>query len=200
MKNENKIDQEIYATLRKIPGFEGHIKLDSNAKQKILTLEQEAGKKVVLGAIQAENQGVTNALNRQITYAIAYRPILFSTFKDKLDKSSVLMMSGKEILGEEISDSKKITKLKTRKDVMLLGSSFVLYKDKIRKAKEESKIVLPERTFPPLQQLANTKDNTSGSPSPPVDMFLKSKMNINTDDPDVGTVIVGLNLKKEELI
>ena len=200
MKDEHKIGQDIDIILQKIPGFEKQIKLDTNDKQKILTLEQEAEKKVVLGAIQAENQGVTNALNRQITYAIAYRPILFSTFKDKLDKSSVIMIAGKEIVGEEISDPKKITELKTRKDVMLLGSSFVLYKDKIRKAKGEPKIVLPERIFPPLQQLANTKDNTSGSPSPPVDMFLKSKMNINTNDPDIGTVIVGLNLKKEELI
>ena len=200
MKDEHKIGQDIDTILQKIPGFEKQIKLDTNDKQKILTLEQEAEKKVVLGAIQAENQGVTNALNRQITYAIAYRPILFSTFKDKLDKSSVIMIAGKEIVGEEISDPKKITELKTRKDVMLLGSSFVLYKDKIRKAKGEPKIVLPERIFPPLQQLANTKDNTSGSPSPPVDMFLKSKMNINTNDPDIGTVIVGLNLKKEELI
>ena len=197
MKDEHKIGQDIDIILQKIPGFEKQIKLDTNDKQKILTLEQEAEKKVVLGAIQAENQGVTNALNRQITYAIAYRPILFSTFKDKLDKSSVIMIAGKEIVGEEISDPKKITELKTRKDVMLLGSSFVLYKDKIRKAKGEPKIVLPERIFPPLQQLANTKDNTSGSPSPPVDMFLKSKMNIDPDDPDIGTVIVGLNLKKK---
>ncbi len=197
MKDEHKIGQDIDTILQKIPGFEKQIKLDTNDKQKILTLEQEAEKKVVLGAIQAENQGVTNALNRQITYAIAYRPILFSTFKDKLDKSSVIMIAGKEIVGEEISDPKKITELKTRKDVMLLGSSFVLYKDKIRKAKGEPKIVLPERIFPPLQQLANTKDNTSGSPSPPVDMFLKSKMNIDPDDPDIGTVIVGLNLKKK---
>jgi|TARA_B100001964_G_scaffold188881_1_gene210331 hypothetical protein len=197
LKDEHKIGQDIDTILQKIPGFEKQIKLDTNDKQKILTLEQEAEKKVVLGAIQAENQGVTNALNRQITYAIAYRPILFSTFKDKLDKSSVIMIAGKEIVGEEISDPKKITELKTRKDVMLLGSSFVLYKDKIRKAKGEPKIVLPERIFPPLQQLANTKDNTSGSPSPPVDMFLKSKMNIDPDDPDIGTVIVGLNLKKK---
>ncbi len=197
MNNDEQIDQEIKKIFSKIPGFEGSIKLDPSDIQKIQNLEREAEKMVVFGAIQAENQGVNDALNRQISYAIAYRPILFSSFKDKLDKSSVVMMAGKEIVGEEISDPKKVTKLRTRKDVIILGSSFVLYKEKIRKAKGESKIVIPGRTFPPLQQLENTKDNTSGSPSPPVDMFLKSKMNIDTNDPDIGTVIVGLNLKKK---
>ena len=112
MNNYDQIDQEIKKILNKIPGFEGYIKLDPQDIEKIKSLEQEAEGGVVFGAIQAENQGVNEALNRQISYAIAYRPILFSSFKDKLDKSSILMMAGKEIVGEEISEPKKITKLK----------------------------------------------------------------------------------------
>ncbi len=194
MKKYIYIDRDINNILVNIEGFVSFIKIDQKDIQKILNMEQKAENLTALGTILAENQGVRNALSRKVVYAIAYYSIFFSNFKDDIT-SSVIMTSGKDILGEEITDLNKLNELKKRNDAVIIGSSFVLYPDKIRRSTAEAKIVLPERSFLPLQSLSYAKNIVSGSPSPPVDNYLKMKMNVNCNDPDIGTVIVGFELQ-----
>ncbi|MFC1754607.1 hypothetical protein ACFL96_14620 [Thermoproteota archaeon] len=195
MNNYAQIDQDIYNILESIEGFVAYIKVDKNDIKQILELEQKAENLTAFGVIPAENQGVRNTLKRQIVFAVAYYSKFFSNFKDNLHNSSVIMTSGKDIVGEEITDMKKINELKNRNDTVIIGSSFVLYPNKIRKSTAEAKIVLPERSFLPLHSLSYAKKIISGSPSPPVDNYLKMKMNVNCNDPDIGTVLVGFKLK-----
>ena len=195
MKKYIHIDRDINNILVNIEGFVSFIKIDQKDIQKILNMEQKAENLTALGTIPAENQGVRNALSRKIVYVIAYYSIFFSNFKDDIPFSSVIMTSGKDILGEEITDLNKLNELKKRNDTVIIGSSFVLYPDKIRRSTAEAKIVLPERSFLPLQSLSYIKNIVSGSPSPPVDNYLKMKMNVNCNDPDIGTVIVGFELQ-----
>ncbi len=182
--------------LAEIQGFVAFCRVGSEDTNEILRLESGAEKRVVLGAIPAENEGVKEALKREAVYAVAYRPKFFEGFKDRLHGSSVVMMAGGDVVGEEVTDAWRLRELKGRRDVILVGSSFVLYKDKLRRAKGEAKIVLPARTFPPLEHLKQVRDVVSGSPSPPVDYYLKLKMNVDTEDPEIGTVIIGFNPRR----
>lgn len=195
MNNNPQIDQEINGILKSIDGFVAFTKLNQKDIKEILELEEKAENLTVFGMVPAKNQGVRNVLKKELVYVVAYYPQFFSNFKDILHSSSVIMVSGKEIVGEDIIDMKKLNDFKKRDDVVIIGSSFVLYTDKIRKSKSEAKIVLPERSFLPFNSLSNAKKIISGSPSPPVDNYLKIKMNVDCADPNIGTVLVGFELK-----
>ncbi|MEE9585710.1 MAG: hypothetical protein V3W09_02295 [Nitrososphaerales archaeon] len=191
------IDQKVGRILSDIPGFVALYRIGSDDAREILRLESEAEKRAVLGSISAENLGVRESLKRGLVFAVAYRPRFFASFKGRLHGSSVVMTSGGDVVGEEVTDPGRLRKLKGKGGIILIGSSFVLYKDRVRKAGGEAKIVLPGRAFPPLEDLAGARDIISGSPSSPVDQYLKLKMNVDSNDPDIGTVIVGFTLVED---
>lgn len=195
LTNYPQIDNEINGILKSIEGFVASTKLNQKDIKEILELEEKAEKLTVFGMVPAKNQGVRNVLKKELVYVVAYYPIFFSNYKDISHSSSVIMTSGKKIIGEEIIDIQKLNEYKKRNDVVIIGSSFVLYTDKIRKSKSEAIIVLPERPFHPFNNLSNATNIISGSPSPPVDNYLKLKMNVDGTDPNIGTVLVGLELK-----
>jgi len=185
-----EVDRVVEEALRGIPGFVALHRLSQIDIATVLKLEGEAERRALLGAIRAENEGVREALKRGEVFAVAYRPEFFESFKGDIHGSSVVMLSGGIVVGEEVTRG-KLNELKGRRDVILIGSSFALYKDRIHRAGGEAKILLPSRPFPPLKHIRGLKDIASGSPSPPVDQYLKEKMKIDTDDPDIGTVLVG---------
>ena len=188
------MDSKVGVILAEIPGFVAQLRISVDDAREILRLERAAEKRAVLGAIPAENHGVREALSRGVVYTVAYRPKFFVSFKDRIHDSSVVMTSGGEVVGEEVKDPARLDELKGRSDVILMGSSFILYKDRVRRAAEEAKIILPGRAFPPLKNLTGARDIISGSPSPPADLYLKKRMRVDTEDPDIGTVIVGFSV------
>lgn len=193
MTNDSKFDLEITKRLEKTPGFITLYRINLKETSEILRLEAEAERRAVLGTIPAENRGVREVFKRASVYAIAYRPEFFASFKERSHGISVMMVSGTETVGEEVLNPQRLRELKERSDVIFVGSSFVIYKEQLRRAREEVKIVLPSRPFPPLEDMVGARDIVSGSPSPPVDHYLKARMGVNMEDPDIGTVIVGLN-------
>ncbi len=190
--NNTDLDRKVAKRLEQISGFITLRRLNSEESNKVLRLEADAERRAVLGTIPAENIGVREALKRDAVYAVAYRPEFFARFRERVHGVSVMMISGGETVGEEISSPHRLSELKGRSDVIFVGAGFVLYKERLRTAKEEVKIILPDRPFPPLEDLTGVQDVVSGSPSPPVDYYLKSIMGVNLEDPDIGTVIVGL--------
>ncbi|MCL4436211.1 MAG: hypothetical protein M1503_10530 [Thaumarchaeota archaeon] len=187
-----ELDSEITKRLEKIQGFIRLRRINLNEATEILRLEADAEKRAVLGTIPAENRGVREALKRPVVYAVAYRPEFFSSFRERTHDISVMMLSGSETVGEEVLNPQRLRELRDRSDVIFVGSGFVIYKERLRRAQENLKIVLPNRPFPPLEDVPGVCDIVSGSPSPPVDHYLKVKMGVNMEDPDIGTVIVGL--------
>ncbi len=193
MNNDAKLVLKITKRLEKTPGFITLHRINPLEISEILSLEAEAERRAVLGTIPAENRGVREAFKRTSVYAVAYRPEFFASFKERTHGISVMMVSGSETVGEEELNPQRLRELKERNDVIFVGSSFVIYKERLRRAREEVKIVLPGRPFPPLEDMTGVRDSVSGSPSPPVDHYLKARMGVNIEDPDIGTVIVGLN-------
>ncbi len=194
VRRNSDLERKVRGILAEIQGFVALYIIHPEDAKIILKHEAEAEKSAFFGNSPIINIGVREALKRRMVYAIAYRPIFFESYTDELHSSPVVMMVGNEIVGEELSYSRRLTALKCRKDVICIGSSFVVYKSKVRGAKGQPRIVLPARNFPQLKDLCEARDVVSGSPSPSVDQFLKLKMGVETKDINVGTVIVGFSL------
>jgi hypothetical protein len=189
--DDRDVEAEVVRSLERLPGFVSARRIESKEANKMLSLEAEAEGRAMFGKVPVENRGMREALKREAVYVVAYRPEFFSSFGDRVDSSSVVITAGGEVVGEEIFDLHRLKEMKKRGEVISLGGGFVVYKNRLRQARGAVKIVLPSRAFPPLQSQAQVRDAVSGSPSPPVDRYLKMRMQVDIDDPEIGTAVVG---------
>jgi hypothetical protein len=196
--DNTELDTEVEKRLKQIQGFVTLYRISSKEADKILQLETDAERRAVLGAIPAENVGVREALKQAAVYAVAYHPEFFTSFKTQAHNASVIMMSGGEIIGEEVMDPQKLRSLRNNGEAIFVGAGFVIYRERLRRAREEAKIILPAKPFPPLEEISGVDNIVSGSPSPPVDRYLKLKMGVSTSDPDIGTVIIGITTSQDK--
>lgn len=148
-------------------------------------LEREAEGKVLMGLCKGINLGVREALGRRAVYACITNSSL------RWPKTSLVkIICDGETIGEDIYDEVELERLKKEGNIVV--GNLVFYKEKMRLMKENrekiSIIMLPLR-IPELEG----QGTVVGSPSPPADLYLKKRLGAPQDDPNIGTIIIGVN-------
>ncbi len=170
--------------------------LDEKERSKLLELEKaEEGSMVQFGA-GFENQGMAEALSRDVVILI----INDNTFEYR--EPTIVLKADEEIVGEIVSDPEKIREMKNKPGYLVSGNNFVIYTHKLRGKKgiKMKFITLPFSL--PHDGLKNgsadfgVTDVICGWPSRGVDSYIKSQYNLETKDLNIGTLLVGFNVKK----
>lgn len=190
-----KLDVEVFDLLSKIPGFVSMTKVSSGDLNFIIKSESEYENSRLLGFNKVENTGVKETLKSKSIYAVAYYSIFFEASKNMESTSSVVIESDGKLIGEEVYDEEKLEDLRKSNNAIFLGKNFVMYKDRMRISRGDANLILPSKSVPHLHGLQGNYNVVSGSPSSKVDHYLKNKMSVS-DDPDIGTVLVGISEKK----
>ncbi|MEM3485968.1 MAG: hypothetical protein QXU33_01885 [Candidatus Methanomethyliaceae archaeon] len=178
--------------LKKLMGLKGIIKaalLSQEDRAEIERLEREAEGKVLMGLCKGINLGVREALRKKAVYACITNASL------RWPKTSLVkIVCDEETIGEDVYDEGELEKLKNEGNIVM--GNLVFYKDKMRLIKEKidkiSLIMLPLQ-IPELAGLGMVV----GSPSPPADLYLKKKFGVSEDDPNIGTIVVGVGGDQE---
>lgn len=178
-----KID--VLKELSTMQGIIRTIELNDEDRAEIERLESEAENSVLMGLCKGINVGVREALKRKnlvggLTDGTMQWPRC----------SLIKLTCGSELIGEEVIDPAKIEECKQRGDIVV--GEIVFYKDKMGKMKEERDemrvqilpLEMPDRLGPYA---------VVGSPSPPVDSYIKKRMGLDTKDPKLGTILVGFD-------
>lgn len=188
-----KINEAIKLTkevLLNVPGIMDVKLLDKKHLEEILRLETIVEKSMI--GIKCYNEGLREVLKREIVLVIAHLPELRHP-----PEPIILWKIENEVVGEEVWEEEKIEKLKKDLNIIFLGKNFILYKNKLsRLRKAESILVYPPIRFPELEKIELIKDIVSVTVSTPADIYIKKEMGWNVNDPKIGTVLIGFNIKK----
>jgi hypothetical protein len=151
----------------------------------VLRLEGEAEKKVMMGLCKGMNLGLREALKRKHVFACATDLNLSWP-----ECSLIKIVCEGEVIGEDIYNNVKLEDLK-KKGNMVAGN-LVIYRDKIKAFRERRggvRVHLLPLEIPELILCGAIV----GVPSPPGDIFLKTRLGIDTEDNRLGTVVVGVD-------
>lgn len=194
MEKKNVID-EVVSIIKGTKGVHQVGVLSDEDRVKILEMEKEAEGRVMKGMGRGDNQGVKEALKRQL--AIAF--ITDWEFEWPLDAGVIMVWRGK-VIGREIRDSKVLEELKGKKNVIVV-SNFVMYRDRLpspRLMVEESPIlILPPSPFPEIENVPGVKDSVVGSPCTPADIYIKENLKVDVTDRSFGTALIGFNTTRK---
>lgn len=186
------IVENVVSKIKGVRGVHQVLILTEEDKRKVSELEGQAEQKVMMGLGLGDNRGIKEALKRDVVIAF----VTDADYVWPLGPSVVLECKG-EVIGEEVSDPKKLEEFRKSRDVIIMGS-FVLYKSKIPKpppmAKESLLVVFPPKPCPQVENVPGACNAVVGSPSPPASIYLKGRMGANMEDPRLGTVLVGFDL------
>lgn len=176
---------DIINVLNKIEGIVKIVKLSDEEKKEVERLEKEAENKVLMGLCKGINIGVREALNKKLVYAC------LTNMEFKWPKTSLVkIVCEDEIIAEDVYDEELLKKNKEEGNVVL--GNLVIYKDKLKIIKEKKDKLLAIMLPLPIPELERIKA-VVGSPSPPADKYLKEKLGIFEEKPELGTIIVGID-------
>ncbi|MEM3506161.1 MAG: hypothetical protein QW589_08660 [Candidatus Bathyarchaeia archaeon] len=188
-KSFEEVIKLIKEVLLSIPGIIDVRYLDRKHFEEILKLETLVEKSMI--GIRCFNEGLREVLKRQVVLVIVHLPNLRHP-----PEPIILWKIGEEIVGEEVWEDEKIEKLKKDPNIIFLGKNFILYKDKLAHLrKADSTLVYPPIRFPELEEIKLIKDVASITVSTPVDIYIKKEMGWDINDPKIGTVLIGFNIR-----
>ncbi|MCC7553378.1 MAG: hypothetical protein KO202_02630 [Methanobacteriaceae archaeon] len=145
--------------------------------------------------IPIENQGVKQCLLRDNCLAIFKN----KDFRPPPTPTVLLVTEDGAILGQEIFTEKEKKKFKEMENSHFLSEEFVLF-DKNMTANKSSHskeiFLLPPVAFPEVEEIEESKDVVSSSPSTKSDDYLKEKYGIEVS-PKIATILVGFSAKNE---
>lgn len=183
--------ENVVSKVKGIRGVHQVFILTGEDKRKVSELERQAEQKVMMGLGLGDNRGIKEALKRN--FVIAF--VTDADYEWPPGPNVVLECRG-EVIGEEVSDSKKLEELRKSKDIVSMGN-FVLHKNKISKlspmAKEPPLVAFPPKSCPQVENVPGACNTAWGCPSPPACIYLKRRMGADLEDSRFGTVLVGFN-------
>ncbi len=156
------------------------------ARERILELEDQ-GTRTGLG--RYDNEGVHEVLSRKHACAVLNN----NDFRHASDPC-LIWMAGGTVIGEEVTDPRRLEALAGETDVKLIGRNFALYLDRMEEAAgKEPRFVVRGLPFPELETVAGIKEVLSASPLGSADLYLKGLFGWDTRDKALGTILVGFN-------
>lgn len=188
------IVKKVLSKISTIKGVRKALVLTDEDRRKVIELEEEAETHVMMGLGYGENQGIKTALQREVVIAF----VTDNNYVWPHGPNLILKWKG-QVIGEEVTDPKKLEELKTKNNVVLMGS-FALYKDRMPTAsnmvKEPSTVIFPPKPCSDIKEIQGICDAVQASPCPPTDTYLKNRMNANLGDPHLGTFMIGFNFTR----
>lgn len=187
------IAERIVGCLRAIKGIRAVFRLDEEDRLRLLDVETAAEKKAFMGLGMCYNSGIRDVLRCKIVFV----GITGMDF-DWGCQSHIVLKKGEEIVGEEVSDERRIEELKERKDVWFLHKNFVIYKDRCnfpddlvaKRCCFELPALSSEGAITGLEEFG---DSLFCFPSTAGDVFLKERYYDAKDERGTGTVVFGFN-------
>jgi hypothetical protein len=194
MMDRQIVDDAVLAALSKVKGIRKASPLPNDDYQKVLSLEEEAEKKSLMGLGKVINTGVREVLACDTSY-VALTTMEF----DWGCNATLILKKGEDIVGEEVRDEETIEKLSKDKNVWFMHKNFVIYKDKISFPQDiMKKICHFEIPCLPAEWCLLEKDKYQchaiifANPSTLCDIHLKETYFNGIDEQGLGTILLGL--------
>lgn len=185
-----EVVHKIETTLQGVKGVIGVLSLSHEDITTILELEQTVERNMQEAVTGISNEGIREVSKRQAVLAIVKTPEFPQTLAP-----TVVLVSGDEIVGEEIADSRTAEDLKRQSGIVFFGEKFVIYRDRVKRLPaKDALFMFPPVPFPQLEHLDEIQDVISASPAPLTDVYIKNKGDWNVADPRLGTILIGFNL------
>ena len=193
---KNEADAFVIAALKQAKGIIEASPLDAEDHEEILSLEEDAEKRSLMGLGKVINTGVRDVMECHLLY-VALTGMDFEWG----GHPSLVLKKGQEIVGKEIRDKDEIAKLTAQKNVWFMHRNFVVFRDKISFPQDiMKKICHFEIPCIPVEwclfdnSLFPCKSIIHANPASSTDLFLKEKYFGGIDEKGTGTILIGINL------
>ena len=174
----------------KVKGIQIADLLPQDWRNKILLIE-ESLRQIAKKTKPSFNKGVKEVLEQEVVIVALHNPEL-----EHPDMPTIILSSSDLVIGEEIWRKEELEKFKTNANVILIGESFVVYKDRINQCKgKPSEFVLPPISPKWLKGISGISKALSASPSASADFAIRKMMGWNCSDPNLGTILIGIDLE-----
>ena len=181
--------QVVFEKLREIPGVAGCWVLPDEGRKLLLQLENESNRRTNIPGIIIENEGIKDVLRRHHIVAISHSPALRHP-----PGPVVVLCDEKRIIGEEVPDTTQLKKISADRNVILLGTSLVLYRDRLNEARgKQLKLAYRALRFPELEKLDGIESVVSVTVGMEAHKWLVQRTGWRLDDSNLGTVLIGFN-------
>lgn len=197
--DKNEIDGLFLSRFKQETGIVEAFPVEEEDRGKILEIEEDAETRSLMGLGRVINSGVRQVLKDELLYVA-----LTSMDFEWGCHSSLILKKADEVVGKEIRDKDEIEKLSGRKDVWFMHRNFVVFKDKISFPGDIMKKIchfeipgLTDDWCRPDPGKIQCRSAVFANPATPCDVYLKKKYFQGMDERGLGTILIGINLKKE---
>ena len=194
---KRQVIDEVSALLKKIKGVREVCELTNEEKKEALRIEVESEKKAVSGFMRCYNAGMRSVVEKEVVLAILHDE------NYRYPPETVQLICGGEVVGEEVREKERAEELKKRRDVLWLGDTFVIYKDRLPRGYRKKMmsgsiyIFIPPMSVKELEKVDRIYGVVEAMPSTPTDLYLKDRLKlrgIDVSHPKLGVALVGFNI------
>ncbi|MCL2509663.1 MAG: hypothetical protein FWF07_01105 [Methanomassiliicoccaceae archaeon] len=178
-------EEAVSKPLEAIRNMKGVVSAFYLDKEVLGQMKKEEEKVKAMGNISVQNQGFSQALEKEHVIAIIKDP----RFRPPPEPTVILVSDKGEVMGLEVFPFTAKEYL-DREDVVWLSDAFVLFPSVKGVGKEQ--FIMPPVSFPELNEGNGCKDVISCSPAPTCDLLMRQYYKLK-DDPKLASVLVGYN-------
>jgi hypothetical protein len=187
--------EHVLRTLRECRGAVAVKVLSEDEKKAVFEVERRVEDTIVFGMCKSRNDGVREALQREVTAAIVIQSSIFQY----PHHPHMSLMYGDQVLGESVTDREKREELRKNASNFFLWDDFVVYVQKLprgREEREKMRMIFHPREPLQLRSVPSVENSVFGTPSTEGDALIKRLMNIQGEDAQLGTCLLGFNLQR----
>jgi len=192
--DRTKADALMIAALKKVKGIVEVSPLLEKDRQEVLSIEEDAEKRSLMGLGKVVNVGVREVLTCDLIY------VALTDMEFEWGSCSLILRKGEEMVGEEVHDEEIIARLAKKKNVWFMHKNFVIYKDKISFPQDIIKKLchfeipcLPAEWCVLEESDFSYRSIIYGTPTTPCDIFLKNHYK-GVDERGLGSILIGVKL------
>ena len=190
MEIMNKHLEQIEAVLKSTKGILDLKWLDREAREKISEFENSAYNNRLSGLGSYHNEGVKDVLSRKHICVVLNN----NEFRHATEPS-LFWVAGDIVIGEEVTDERRLQNFEKKNTVKILRRKFVLHLDRMKDARGHPPIfVVRGLPFPEVEGIYGIQEILSASPIGSVDVYLKKRYGWDINAKDLGTIMIGFNL------
>jgi len=186
----NKHLEQIEAVLSSTKGILDVKWLDQEALAKVLEIENSVYKNRISGLGGYYNEGIRDVLSRKYVCAVLNN----NEFRHATEPS-LFWVAGNVVIGEEITDAKRLKRLMKKSTVKILRKKFVLHLDRMKEARGHPPVfIVRGLPFHEIEGIRGVHDVLSASPIGSADVYFKKRYGWDINARDLGTILIGFNL------
>ena len=164
--------------------------LDQEARAKVFEIENSVYKNRFPGLGGYYNEGIKDVLSRKYVCAVLNN----NEFRHATEPS-LFWVAGDIVIGEEITDARRLKRLMKKSTVKILRKKFVLHLDRMKKARGHPPVfIVRGLPFYEIEGIRGIHDVLSASPVGSADVYFKKRYDWDINARDLGTILIGFNL------